>query len=77
MDLKQVGPWEVLSKLGAGGMGTVYLGKHNVTGKQLAVKVLPASLAREDGFIDSQKESFPSHNKNPKARGRTSAGRAN
>ncbi len=60
MDLKQVGPWEVLSKLGAGGMGTVYLGKHNVTGHQAAVKVLPASLAREDGFVERFKREIAS-----------------
>lgn len=52
MELKQVGPWEVERKLGAGGMGTVYLGKHKVTGSQAAVKVLPASLAREEGFVE-------------------------
>ncbi len=52
MEITQVGPWEIGKKLGAGGMGTVYLGTHKETGKQAAVKVLPASLAREEGFVE-------------------------
>ena len=38
-------------KIGAGGMGTVFVGKHEQTGQAAAIKVLPASLAREDGFV--------------------------
>lgn len=60
MDIKQVGPWEIGVKLGAGGMGTVYLGTHKETGQQAAVKVLPASLAREDGFIERFKREIAS-----------------
>ncbi len=48
----QVGPYRIERKIGAGGMGNVYLGVHNVTGKQAAVKVLPPSMAREDGFVE-------------------------
>jgi serine/threonine protein kinase len=51
MNPVQIGPYEVLSKIGSGGMGAVYLGKHKETGEQLAIKVLPASLAQEDGFV--------------------------
>jgi len=47
----QVGPYRIERKIGAGGMGNVYLGVHKVTGKVAAVKVLPASMAREDGFV--------------------------
>ncbi|MCL4129981.1 UNVERIFIED_CONTAM: hypothetical protein GTU68_042114, partial [Idotea baltica] len=32
-------------------MGTVYLGRHTETDRLVAVKVLPASMAREEGFI--------------------------
>lgn len=51
MDPARVGPYEIEKKLGAGGMGTVYLGRHTETGQRAAVKVLPASLAREEGFV--------------------------
>ena len=46
-----VGPYLIDRKIGAGGMGTVYLGRHNETGQEVAVKVLPPSLAREEGFV--------------------------
>ena len=46
MELKQAGPWEIDKKLGAGGMGTVYLGKHTQTGQIAAIKVLPLALAK-------------------------------
>lgn len=52
MNPVQIGPYEVLSKIGSGGMGSVYLGRHKETGEELAVKVLPASLAHEEGFIE-------------------------
>ncbi len=48
---EKIGSYLIEQKIGSGGMGTVYLGKHIETGKQAAVKVLPASLAREDGFV--------------------------
>ncbi|HUG19949.1 MAG TPA: serine/threonine-protein kinase [Planctomycetaceae bacterium] len=48
---RQIGPWVVQKKIGAGGMGSVYLGVHEESGEEAAVKVLPASLAREPGFI--------------------------
>lgn len=47
----QVGPYRIERKIGAGGMGNVYLGVHRVTGKTAAVKVLPPSMAREEGFV--------------------------
>lgn len=46
-----IGPYFIESRLGSGGMGTVYLGRHKETGEFAAVKVLPASMAREDGFV--------------------------
>ncbi|MCH8903835.1 MAG: serine/threonine protein kinase, partial [Bacteroidetes bacterium] len=43
--------YNIQKKIGAGGMGTVYLGKDIQTGQQAAVKVLPASFSREAGAI--------------------------
>ncbi|WP_437191656.1 serine/threonine protein kinase [Planctomicrobium sp. SH527] len=48
---KQIGPYQIEKILGAGGMGTVYLGTHQETGKQAAVKMMPASMAHEEGFV--------------------------
>jgi serine/threonine-protein kinase len=48
----QIGPYEVLELLGAGGMGQVYLGRHPQTGQQVAIKVLSTGLAQQAGFVD-------------------------
>ncbi len=48
---EKVGPYRILREVGAGGMGTVYLGEHLETGMTAAIKVLPASLAREPGLV--------------------------
>ncbi|MBS0206373.1 MAG: serine/threonine protein kinase [Planctomycetes bacterium] len=47
----RVGPYLIDRKIGAGGMGTVYVGTHEQTGQVAAIKVLPASMSREDGFV--------------------------
>ncbi len=52
MNLERIGPYQLSDKLGSGGMGTVYLGKHVEMGQQAAVKVLTAALAREPGFVE-------------------------
>jgi serine/threonine-protein kinase len=52
MEPERIGPYQLLEKLGSGGMGTVYLGKHLETGRLVAVKLLTASLARETGFVE-------------------------
>ncbi len=51
MDPSRIGSYIIEKKIGAGGMGTVYLGRHDQTGQQAAVKVLPASFSREEGAI--------------------------
>ena len=38
-----IGKYRVLERIGAGGMGTVYLCEHAVVGRKVAVKVLPSS----------------------------------
>lgn len=51
MHPERIGPYVIDKKIGSGGMGAVYLGRHETTGDVVAVKVLPASLAREEGFV--------------------------
>ena len=44
----RLGPYEILSPLGAGGMGEVYRARDTRVGREVAVKVLPAPVA-DDG----------------------------
>jgi serine/threonine protein kinase len=43
----RLGPYEILSPLGAGGMGEVYRAKDPRLGRDVAVKVLPASFSND------------------------------
>lgn len=49
---ERIAQFTLLEKLGAGGMGAVYLGRDDKTGLLAAIKVLPASLSREEGFVE-------------------------
>ena len=46
----RLGPYEILSPLGAGGMGEVYRAKDTRLDREVAVKVLPAALASNADF---------------------------
>lgn len=43
----KLGPYEILSPLGAGGMGEVYRATDANLGRQVAIKVLPAAFAQD------------------------------
>ena len=43
----RVGPYQVSGPLGAGGMGEVYRATDTNLGRQVAIKVLPASVAAD------------------------------
>ncbi len=43
----QLGPYEILSPLGAGGMGEVYLATDSKLDRKVAIKVLPESMTRD------------------------------
>ena len=43
----QLGPYEILSPLGAGGMGEVYRATDSKLDRQVALKVLPETMTRD------------------------------
>src|SRR5438309_1904590 len=43
----QLGPYEILSPLGAGGMGEVYRARDTRLEREVAIKVLPAEFAKD------------------------------
>src|SRR3984893_3741528 len=44
---KRLGPYEILSAIGAGGMGEVYRAQDTKLGREVAIKVLPEAFAHD------------------------------
>src|SRR5262245_52244097 len=47
----RVGPYEIVGWLGAGGMGEVYRARDPRLGREVAIKLLPESLAGDPGRL--------------------------
>ncbi|MFO0970447.1 MAG: serine/threonine-protein kinase [Gemmataceae bacterium] len=50
-DLAKAGDYDLVEKVAEGGMGTVYKGRHAVSGEYVAVKVIPKHLAGNTVFL--------------------------
>ena len=48
----RLGPYEIVSPLGAGGMGEVYRARDSKLGRSVAIKVLPSDVARDPETLD-------------------------
>ena len=49
---KKLGPYEILSPLGAGGMGEVYRGLDSRLGREVAIKILPERWTSHPQALD-------------------------
>ncbi|MEQ1830200.1 MAG: serine/threonine-protein kinase, partial [Pirellula sp.] len=47
-----LGPYRLISSLGSGGMGTVYLAEHQRLKRQVAIKLLPRDKLARTGWLD-------------------------
>src|ERR1700674_3082225 len=47
----KLGPYEILARLGAGGMGEVYRARDSKLNRDVAIKVLPAALANDAQYM--------------------------
>src|SRR5688572_6525158 len=48
---QKVGEYDVVGRIGTGGMGAVYEGKHPIIGKRVAIKVLLPEFSEDPGAI--------------------------
>lgn len=47
----QLGPYEILSPIGAGGMGEVYRARDAKLNREVAIKILPEAFAHDDEWV--------------------------
>src|SRR5262249_1658630 len=50
--------YEIHDKVGQGGIGTVYRGRHNTTGQAVAIKVIPTSSIKDPTLLRRFEQEF-------------------
>src|SRR5882672_2718796 len=50
--MKEVGGYEIISKIGQGGMGTVFKARQKSLDRIVALKILPPSIAKNTRYIE-------------------------
>jgi serine/threonine protein kinase len=50
------GHFKIISQLGAGGMGEVYLAQDNRLGRKVALKILPEKISSDSNALDRFKQ---------------------
>jgi serine/threonine protein kinase len=58
LELKEIGPYEILALIAEGGMGTVYRARHRENGELVALKVLPAAMANNPVLLQRFEQEF-------------------
>ncbi len=73
----RLGPYEILAPIGAGGMGEVYRAKDPRLGRDVAIKVLPASFSQDADRLrgSSRRPARPASSTTRKSRRSTTSGR--
>src|SRR5438105_9430240 len=51
-ELRRLGEYRILRRIGEGGMGAVYLAYHEASDRHIALKVLSDQLATTQGYVD-------------------------
>jgi len=54
--INKIGPYNIIKKISSGGMATVYLATHKVTGAKVAIKLLKEELAEKEKILDRFKQ---------------------
>src|SRR5438477_13195005 len=55
-----IGSYDLVEKIAEGGMGTVYKGRHRDTGQLVAIKIVPATTARNSTLLKRFEREFVS-----------------